>query len=126
GVFPFNPTQTGVINFNSGDGTVASVTIDEVVSSSFFNADTIHVYANPQPPVISLSGSDTICDGQLEPLSCGGTFGNSIQWYQDNVAIPGATDSTFTASSSGNYFVTVTSQYGCSAISASLNLFVAS
>jgi len=40
----------------------------------------------------------------------------TYQWIKDNTAIPGATDSTYvvTATGNGNYWVVVTNGYGCS------------
>lgn len=62
----------------------------------------------PQKPIISVSGQS------LTATASGGT----LQWYKDGQAMPGATGSTFTPTSTGNYAVSVTTSYGCENVSA--------
>src|SRR5690606_39224093 len=52
----------------------------------------------PTTPVITLSGNDLVSVP-------GGSQLSGFQWYLDGVAIPGATDSTFTPTASGDYTV---------------------
>lgn len=52
-------------------------------------------------------------------LSCPGGF-LTYQWFLNNESISGATDSTYLASVSGNYFVVVTDSLGCTGSSYNL------
>ncbi|MBI4648727.1 MAG: T9SS type A sorting domain-containing protein, partial [Bacteroidia bacterium] len=63
------------------------------------------ITVNPVPitPVITQNGSILQSDAI-----------NGNQWYMNNAIIPGATGQNYTPSQNGNYFVIVTSTYGCS------------
>lgn len=50
--------------------------------------------------------------------------GFSYQWYDDNIAIPGTNQPTYTATDSGSYFFVVTASNGCSAQSNNLPLLI--
>lgn len=65
----------------------------------------------PVIPVISQTGNTLVCN----------TVATSYQWYDaSNVAIPGATQSSYTPSSGANlYSVMITNQYGCESKSTS-------
>ena len=62
-------------------------------------------------PVITASGNTSICKGNSVQLNTAGYY--TYQWYLNGVAVQGATDSTFTADSSGNYTVIGTTYLGC-------------
>jgi hypothetical protein len=70
----------------------------------------------PPTPVLTSSGSDTICIGKSVALSSSSSTGN--QWYDFNSAIPGFTGSVYLVSAAGQYWVQVTDAYGCFANSA--------
>ncbi|HPE97542.1 MAG: T9SS type A sorting domain-containing protein [Chitinophagales bacterium] len=53
-----------------------------------------------------------ICDGDLTTLEAPYSPTASYQWYQNNVAIPGANSSTYDAGTTGKYHVVLT-QDGC-------------
>lgn len=66
--------------------------------------DSFMVMINPTPtPVITPNGG-TLCTG--------GNYA-TYQWYQNMVAVTGATDSCFTPTTDGNFYVTVTDGIGC-------------
>jgi hypothetical protein len=70
---------------------------------------------NPLPlPVIVLSSN---------VFNVNGVF-STYQWYLNGNTITGATSATYTATSSGNYTVKVTSLGGCEGISAPVNYTV--
>ncbi|WP_330443465.1 gliding motility-associated C-terminal domain-containing protein [Flavobacterium sp. C4GT6] len=57
---------------------------------------------------VTISGGSTICTGGTTVLTSSLTAPSyTYQWYKDNVAIPGATASTYTANAEGDYYVTV-------------------
>lgn len=60
------------------------------------------------PPIITVTGA----------LLTTPDLGYSYQWNLDGTAIPGATDTSYTASLGGNYTVTITDSNGCSRTSA--------
>jgi hypothetical protein len=73
--------------------------------------------AGPPPPVVTTSGGSTlICKGSSLTLSSSAGTGN--QWFLGVTAIPGQTGSSYVASSAGDYWVEVTDQSGCWAVSA--------
>ena len=74
---------------------------------------TITVTVNPIPakPTISAGSAITFCDGGSVTLTSSAAGGN--QWYKGGVAISGATNQTYSATTGGNYTVVVTAG-GCS------------
>lgn len=67
------------------------------------------VIVNLTIPAVTISSSSVLCEGGTVVLSSnvsGGTY--AYQWYKDNIAIPGATASTYTADAAGNYQLTLT------------------
>ncbi len=84
------------------------------------STDTVFVYEIPEPPIIIPAGVNEICEG--EELVLEADYAENLQWYKDSIAVLGATDSTFTTSSSGIYWVEYTSPDGCSSVSEALSL----
>lgn len=62
--------------------------------------------------VISALGSTDICAGSKVTLSAQTGAGFSFQWYRNNGVISGATGSSYSASSHGNYYCRITAP-GC-------------
>jgi len=77
---------------------------------------------NVAPAAIIVSGQTTVCQGQTVTLNA--NTGDSYQWYNNAVAIPGANSQTYIASVSGNYTVQVTNAGGCSGTSAATTVTV--
>ena len=71
------------------------------------------VTADPGPPtpVLTASGSTTICIGSSVTLSSSSGTGN--QWYDGTSALPGMTGIEYLVSQAGQYWVQVTDAYGC-------------
>ena len=67
------------------------------------------------------SASTAFCVGEDIELSVSSDFA-SYQWYVDNTLIDGATSSSYTASSGGQYHVVVSNDIGCQITSNSLNV----
>lgn len=96
------PATTQTITVSDSGTYIVSVTDNNGCHSS----DTIHIGIS-QPPTISLGADDTICNGASVVLSVG-SF--STYLWSDST-----TDSTLTATATGDYAVTVTDGAGCSA-----------
>lgn len=64
----------------------------------------------PTAPVISASGSTTLCTGATVNLQT--IAGGNVQWYNNGVAITGATGQVYTASSAGNFYSQIVAS-GC-------------
>lgn len=77
--------------------------------------DTVRVFAQPDPPLISYALEGPLCDGDTLLLSS--SFNEHNQWYRDSSAIFEGTDSMLTVAQSGTYQVTYTSPEGCISIS---------
>lgn len=86
--------------------------------SGFLNKDvTVTVYPSPTA-VITPASSTNICSGESATLNSNTGTSLSYQWFKAGVSIPGATASSYTASSVGSYTVQVTnSSTGCSNVS---------
>ena len=65
--------------------------------------------------VLQSSGSATVCSGSTVPLSMTtyASPANTYQWNDANGPISGATSSTYVATSTGTYSLTVTTPAGC-------------
>jgi PKD repeat protein/glucose/arabinose dehydrogenase len=63
---------------------------------------------------ISPAGTDSICSGSSILLSANTGSNLTYQWLKNNVAIAGATQSTYLATTGGTYKVVVTRSNGCS------------
>jgi glucose/arabinose dehydrogenase len=75
-------------------------------------------------PVAFISGQSTIhaCMNGVYILNTPAGNGFSYAWKENGVLIPGENQSTFAATQSGNYSVTVMNRSGCSATSSLVNL----
>jgi len=75
-------------------------------------------------PVITLSGSSDIYEGESVTLSV--PSGYNYQWQKDLINIPGATSRTITVSDGGSYRVHLTNSYGATAYTGSvlINLII--
>ena len=79
------------------------------------NSLTVQVFPVPNP-IISATAT-VVTPGVSVTLSTANGVGNTYQWYKllgtTWLALPGATQSTYTTSSSGSFRVKVTNMYGC-------------
>ncbi|GAC1601893.1 MAG: hypothetical protein NVS3B25_30020 [Hymenobacter sp.] len=77
---------------------------------------------------LAASGPTTVCNGTAVPLNATvsgqGTGGYTYQFYRNNVEIPGATNPTYQATTTGAYTVVVYNPSTCSATSNTVNVTV--
>lgn len=105
GAFPDTSTLQHPANIcynTNGSYDVMLITCNAGGCDTLLLHDYITVYSNPNAPVISLS-NDT--------LFCSPAF--AYQWYLNNNAISGGTDSIYVFTQNGNYSVMVTDTNGC-------------
>jgi len=94
-----NPTAT--------PSTTTTYTVTETTASGCTASSPVTVSVNPL--TVSTSGYPlTVCLGNTVNLSANAPSGVSYQWSNQNGQISGATSSTYGATASGTYYVTVT------------------
>uniref|UniRef100_UPI000688E65A Ig-like domain-containing protein n=1 Tax=Segetibacter koreensis TaxID=398037 RepID=UPI000688E65A len=118
----WSSSNTSVATVNSTTGLVtglatgtATITYTVTNAQSCTNSTTAPVTVNPSPaPKITANGPTISCVGSVK-LTSDSASGN--QWYKDGVAIPLATQQSYTAALPGRYTVVVTNSSGCSGTS---------
>jgi len=108
-------TGTSYIANASGNYTVRTTDGNNCTSP---DSNTISVTVNPLPatPTITPGGPTTFCAGGSVTLTSSSATGN--QWNLNGNPIGGQTGTSYNATASGNYTVTVTDGNNCSATSA--------
>jgi len=83
----------------------------------------IPVYVNPNPTasITSVSGPTNFCQGFTISFTANAGSELNYQWYNSSNPIIGATNISYTANSSGSYYVKVKNQFNCSANSIAYN-----
>jgi uncharacterized repeat protein (TIGR01451 family) len=116
-----NATISIVATANSS-GTIsntATVSANERDTAPANNSSTASTTANVitcAAPTIT-GGPTTFCSGGSVLLTANATGATAYQWFKTNVAISGATASTYSATTTGSYTVSVTYATSCSATS---------
>ncbi|OOV29327.1 hypothetical protein BXU11_05270 [Flavobacterium sp. LM5] len=117
----WSSSNTGIATVD-GSGLVTGVSAGSVtITYSVTNAagcttsvsKPLTIIAQPIQPTITPASSTSFCTPGLVILNSSVSTGN--QWYKDGTAIPGATASSYTATTSGSYTVQVT-QNSCSSV----------
>jgi hypothetical protein len=86
------------------------------------SAITVTVNALPATPVISTTGSPSLCPGESVVITSSNTTGN--QWYKNGSIITGAINPTYTTNIAGVYTDTVKNAAGCKAASVATTVVV--
>ena len=113
----------GIVNFNrytSGKlvDSDMSITINIAhVVDTIRSIDTVHVFAQPDPPLILTDLPQTLCNGDSLILMT--NYDEGLQWYQDSLPLLSGNIAMLTISKSADYWVQYTSPDGCVAVSAS-------
>lgn len=117
-VYSWSPV-TGLSNPNiSNPVTTVSTTTQYVVTTSHdgggcITTDTVIVSAAVLDSSIQVTGPSQFCFGQQTAV-LQVNAADSIQWYLNGIAIPGANQTTYNVTQSGTYHATVFSFVGCS------------
>ncbi len=72
--------------------------------------------------VVVLPAPNAVVTNNSEQQVLISSFGVSYQWYFNGIAISGATNSTYDYTQSGEYFVEITNEDGCSDVSNPMNI----
>lgn len=110
GTFDFNRQSNGKLN--DGDAQVEISVFHPV--DTILSSDTVAVFEQPAPPVISLE-EGPFCRGDTVLLTSSYPDGN--QWLRDGDILPGAQADTVKVLTNGDYSVRYTSPDGCQAAS---------
>lgn len=127
-IYSWSPA-TGLSNPNiSNPVATPTATTQYVVTTSHegggcITTDTVIVSAALLDSSIQLIGFTDICLGQQSAVLRVNPA-DSIQWYRNNVAIPGANQTSYNVTQSGSYFATVFSFLGCSSNTAVKDIVV--
>jgi hypothetical protein len=112
---PGATSQTLVVSQSGTYSVVIANQACPATSAVISNTLTIQVFPNPNP-IVSSSGT-IVSPGVSVTLSTANGIGNTYQWFKllgtTLLAIPGATQATYTTTSSGTFRVKVTNMYGC-------------
>ncbi|MEO7047664.1 MAG: DUF2341 domain-containing protein, partial [Ferruginibacter sp.] len=77
----------------------------------------VTVNTPPPIPTIGASGLIAFCDGGSVTLTSSSLDATGYQWNKDGIPMVGVTNQTYTATTSGDYTVTVTNAKGCQSTS---------
>jgi gliding motility-associated-like protein len=88
-----------------------------VTENGCVGTESVTIFVSPLPtaPVITLNGSDVICEGESALLQSSYNTGN--QWNIDGVVIDGSIGNAHSTSVGGLFTVTYTDEIGCSSTS---------
>lgn len=115
--------QTGVSLITSTTGNY-SVEIKSNKGCSILSNE-IAINVNPLPSVtLTVSDTNVICDGETATITASNIAGASYVWYKNDTIIPNQTSNAFDATESGSYYVEVTNNNTCSALSSSEQITV--
>ncbi len=112
----FTVSSTGVVS-----GVAAgSATVSYTVTNSFGCVSSAIATVIVRPlasPALTPGGSVAICPGGNILLSASAGAGYSYQWQMAGVAVSGATNISYTATSAGSFRAIITNGFGCISIS---------
>jgi hypothetical protein len=132
-------TATGGLSYVWSPATGLSATTGSIVTSSTTtntvytvtgtgangctNSATATVTVNALPTAtITPATATTFCQGESVVLNANTGIGLSYQWFNNAIAISGATSASYTASMSGSYTVVVTNASTCSSTSTAIDV----
>ena len=114
-----NTNSQSLLAYTQGSYTVNAIDINGC-SSARSNAVAVTINPIPNTPLVLYTGNTTICNGNTAVLST--TSASTYQWYNGGIAIPGATNQTYSATAAGAYSVQTFNTYSCGATSATTTI----
>ena len=108
---------TGAAYTATASGNYSVIVTSNGCTSTVSAVTAVTVNPIPATPAITAGGATTLCTGGNVVLTSNSSTGN--QWYNGATAINGATNSTYTATTAGNYSVKVT-QGSCTSASSNM------
>jgi hypothetical protein len=105
----------------NASGSYTVVVTNASACSSTSTATVVTVNALPTATITPATAT-TFCQGGSVVLNANTGAGLTYQWFNNTVAIGGATSSSYTANASGSYTVVVTNNSNCSATSSGINV----
>lgn len=116
--YSFNQLSNGIlINGSSSIQLTILHPVDTITTT-----DSVYVFPVPSQPIINFETPMTWCEDETIILSS--SYPNNNQWVVDSTPIFGATDPTWLVQGSGNYAVTYTNDFGCTATSDVLEIML--
>lgn len=112
GIFQFNYLSNGPI---LSGGFVGILNISNPKTILHYT-DTVTVFPIPAAPLLEANSGYFTCSNEL-PLPLEASISENIHWLLNGEEIPGATDSIYLVTASGNYQAVYTSEQGCTAVS---------
>ena len=107
GAITFNRTLSGELDGGTLRAFLELVNpVDTIVS-----VDTVEVFPLPDMPQIIGVPDGPLCDGELLNLSV--NYPNGVQWYRDSLPVLPGDEVVLEVNSSGDYYVSYTSEDGC-------------
>lgn len=103
----FSQTTTGILS----DGELkVSLNINHPIQT-IQSVDSVYVFPVPDAPILDFETQD-FCQGDLAELTVI-NYSSGLQWYNDTLPIPGATDLVLMTDQPGLYWAQYTSEHGC-------------
>lgn len=107
-----NGTISGATAASYTTTTVGSFTCTVTNACGNATSNVLAITVNPLPTASITSPTTTVCSGGSIVLTANTGTGYSYQWKKSNVAISGATSSTYVATASGTYSCTIANACG--------------
>lgn len=110
----------GATNVQYAAKTTGNYTVNVYNASNCFTTSPVKaITVNPLNTTVSASGSLSFCTGSNVVLTVPSGSNQTYQWKNGTTFIPGATDTAYTATTTGNYTVTINNSVsGCNGTSA--------
>ncbi len=127
-VYSWSPS-TGLSNANVANPTASpSVTTKYLLTvrhdgGGCISVDSVIVNAAVLDNTIEVIGGNSYCQGAAQTI-LKVQPADSIQWFRNAVAIPGANQTQYTVTQSGDYYAIVFSSSGCTATTATKQIFI--
>jgi hypothetical protein len=100
------------------------VTNSSGCASNSVNSIPVVVFPKPATPVVNYSSQTSFCSGDSINLSVDPIQGLSYQWKNNSLNILGATNTLYSAKSSGSYLVSIRNSNDCSVSTSPINVLV--